>query len=73
MENDIFYDGMTKEEYFKPRCIYCKIGSTEENPMLFRVYAPGEYWQHWDLKTGGCKENIENRNPVGDIIIRVTN
>lgn len=49
----------------EPRCIYCQQGSTEKNPMLFRVYAPGEYWQHWSFDNIGCDENTENRNPIG--------
>jgi hypothetical protein len=37
--------------------------------MLFRVYAPGTYWQHWSFENIGCKENIENINPAGEQII----
>ena len=56
-----------------PRCIYCKKGSTEKHPMLFRVYAPGEYWQHWDFENGGCDENTVNINPAGDAVSRNEN
>ena len=49
----------------KTTCIYCKKGATEKNPMLFRVYSPGEYWQHWSFDGKGCEENINNLDPIG--------
>jgi hypothetical protein len=52
------------------RCIYCKEGSTEKHPMLFRVYTAGEYWQHWDFENSGCEANTENISPNGDIVKR---
>jgi hypothetical protein len=52
------------------RCIYCKEGSTEKHPMLFRVYTTGEYWQHWDFENLGCEANTENISPNGDVIKR---
>jgi hypothetical protein len=37
--------------------------------MLVQVYAPGTYFQHWDLETQkGCKVNKENKSPMGQII-----
>jgi len=47
-------------------CIYCKQGPTERNKTLFSIYAPGEYWQHWDTENNGCPENTENLNPFGE-------
>ena len=52
------------------RCIYCKEGSTEKHPMLFKVYTAGEYWQHWDFENSGCEANTENISPNGDIVKR---
>ena len=53
-------------------CLYCKQGSTEKHPMLFRVYAPGEYWQHWDFENGGCDKNTNNINPNGVSVKRIS-
>jgi hypothetical protein len=51
------------------KCMYCKEAGTNEFSVLVRVYAPGEYWQHWDArKQKGCAANKENINPVGDKI-----
>ena len=50
----------------KSTCIYCNKGATEENPILFRVYSPGEYWQHWSFEGKGCKENVSNLDPMGN-------
>jgi len=47
-------------------CIYCKKVVTEKHQMLFRVNAPGEYWQHWDFQNNGCLENTENIDPLGE-------
>jgi hypothetical protein len=52
------------------RCIYCKEGSTEKHPMLFRVYTAGEYWQHWNFENSGCEANTENISPNGNIFKR---
>ncbi len=41
--------------------------------MLFRVNAPGQYWQHWDFQNNGCPENTENLNPLGEKKPRKTN
>jgi hypothetical protein len=54
-------------------CIYCKKVVTENHQMLFRVNAPGEYWQHWDWENNGCPENTENLNPFGEKKPRKTN
>lgn len=54
-----------KSKKIRQTCIYCKKGCTKKNPMLFRVYAPGEYWQHWSFNDIGCSKNIENVNPTG--------
>lgn len=54
----------------KACCIYCKQGYTEKHPTLFRVYAPGEYWQHWNFENIGCDENINNISPNGDAVKR---
>jgi hypothetical protein len=54
-------------------CIYCKKVVTENHQTLFRVNAPGQYWQHWDFQNNGCLENTENLNPLGEKKPRKTN
>jgi|688.fasta_scaffold758761_2 hypothetical protein len=56
---------MNKEMF---TCIYCN-GEASSKLMLVQVYAPGTYFQHWDLETQkGCKANKENKSPMGQII-----
>jgi hypothetical protein len=60
----------TKTDFLKDvgKCIYCKKGPTKQDPMLMQVYAPGTYYQHWSWEGKGCKANIDNRNPLGEIV-----
>lgn len=62
--------GIKQNPLLEARCIYCKQGTTEKNPMLFRIWTAGEYWQHWSFENIGCDENTENRNPAGDVVVR---
>jgi hypothetical protein len=49
-------------------CIYCN-GKASSELMLVQVYAPGTYFQHWNLETQrGCEANKENKSPIGEII-----
>lgn len=48
-----------------PRCIYCN-GEATNKMHLISVYAPGTYFQHWDVeKQKGCSKNKENISPSG--------
>ena len=52
------------EEMFN--CIYCKGKATNEM-YLWQCYAPGTYFQHWNMETQiGCVENTNNTSPFGE-------
>ena len=46
-------------------CHYCN-GKATDDMLLFRMYAPGTYFQHWNYKwQKGCDENLMNSDPLG--------